>query len=302
MSTRHPWKHGAPRTVFITGASSGIGRDMAQRLAAEGASIALFNRSAADDVLQQLRAAARSPAQRFACYRADVSDAQAIAAAVAQAARELGAPDLAIHSAGVLHNGPLQDSSAQDFGRVIDINLKGSRHFAAAVLAHMQAGSHLAFIASLAGLTGNFGYTAYCASKFGVRGLAEALRFELKLQGIDVSLCCPGEIRTPMVEQEKRGMHPVSKAMKAFAGSSTLDVSVPALLRGIARREFEITDTPKAGLTAFLSRHTPRLARAVGDRIAARAMQKTPAASPRHAGPHPNPPPTGEGAKQEDRA
>jgi len=270
--TTYPWRHGAPRTVFITGASSGIGRDMALRLAAEGADIAIFNRSAAEDVLQALRSAARRPAQRFACYRADVSDARAIEAAVAQAARELGAPDLVIHSAGVLHNGPLLQSSAQDFGRVIDINLKGSRHLAAAVLPHMARGSHLVFIASLAALTGNFGYTAYCASKFGVRGLAEALRFELKLQGIAVSLCCPGEIQTPMVIAEKRGMHPVSAAMKAFAGSRTLDASVPVLLRGIAQRRFEIVDGPRPALTAFLSRHVPRLARWTGDRIARRAM------------------------------
>jgi len=194
--------------------------------------------------------------------------------------QELGAPDLAIHSAGVLHNGPLVDTPAADFERVIDINLKGSRNVAAAVLPHMQPGSQIAFIASLAALTGNFGYTAYCASKYGVRGLAEALRYEMKLQGIDVSLCCPGEIMTPMVAQERRAMHPVSAAMKDFAGSSTLDVSVPVLLRGIARREFEVTDTPKAALTAWLSRHTPALARAVGDAIARRAQAKSSTGTP----------------------
>ena len=277
-SPAYPWKHGAPRTVFITGASSGIGRDMARRLAAEGASIALFNRSAAEDVLAELRAAARSADQGFACYRADVADARAIEAAVAQAVQDMGAPDLAIHSAGVLHNGPLLESSAQDFERVIDINLKGSRHFAAAVLPHMQARSHLVFIASLAALTGNFAYTAYCASKFGVRGLAEALRYELRLQDIDVSLCCPGEIMTPMVEEEKRHQHPVSAALKAFAGSARLEDAVPALLRGIARRRFEIVDGPRPALTAFLSRHAPRLSRRIGDRIAARALR---AAEPR---------------------
>jgi len=272
MSKPYPWKHGAPRTVFITGASSGIGRDMARRLAFEGASIALFNRSAAEDVLAELRAAAPSPEQRFACYRADVAQPEAIAAAVAQAVQELGAPDLAIHSAGVLHNGPLTESSAQDFERVVDINLKGSRHFAAAVLPHMTAGSHLVFIASLAALTGSYGYTAYCASKFGVRGLAKALHFELKPKRIDVSLCCPGEIMTPMVAQEKRAIHPASAAMKAFAGSSTLTVSVPVLLRGIARRQFEIVDTPRAALTALLSRHLPGLVRRTGQQLARRAM------------------------------
>ena len=82
MSGTYRWKHGAPRVVFITGGSSGIGRDMARRLAAEGADIALFNRSAAEDVLAELRAAARQPAQRFACYRADVAQAGSIEVAV----------------------------------------------------------------------------------------------------------------------------------------------------------------------------------------------------------------------------
>jgi len=88
-----------------------------------------------------------------------------------------------------------------------------------------------------------------------------------------VSLCCPGEIITPMVLQEKRHMHPISAAMKAFAGSRTLDASVPALLHGIARRRFEITDGPRPALTAFLSRHTPRLSRRIGDAIAVRALR-----------------------------
>ncbi len=267
------WKLGAPRTVFISGGSSGIGRNMARHLAAEGAHIALFNRSSATDVLQEMRAAACRPEQRFCTYRTDVAQAANIEAAVRQAVQELGAPDLAINSAGVINALPFDKATAQDFDRVIDTNLKGSRHFAAAVLPHMQARSHLVFIASLAAYTGNFAYTAYCASKFGVRGLAEALRYELKLKGIDVSLCCPGEIMTPMVTEEKRYQHPVSAALKAFAGSAQLDEAVPALLRGIARREFDIVDGPRPALTAFLSRHAPRLSRQIGDHIAARALR-----------------------------
>ncbi len=269
------WKYGAPRTVFISGSSSGIGRDMARRLAAEGAHIALFNRSGAEDVLAELRSAARGPQQRFHAWRADVAQPLGIEAAVRAAVQQLGAPDLAINSAGVLNALPFDGATAQDFDRVIDINLKGSRHFAAAVLPHMRARSQLVFIASLAAYTGNFGYTAYCASKFGVRGLAEALRYELKPKGIDLSLCCPGEIMTPMVEQEKCHQHPVSAALKAFAGSARLEESVPALLRGIARREFDIVDGPRPALTAFLSRHAPRLSRRIGDLIAARAQRAT---------------------------
>ena len=274
MKTPYRWKHGAPRTVFITGGSSGIGRDMALRLAGQGASIALFNRSGADAVLQELQAVARHPEQRFAAYRADVAQARSIDDAVREAVLALGAPDLAINSAGVINAQPFDQVSSHAFDRVIDINLKGSRNLAAAVLPHMQRGSHLVFVASLAGLTGNFAYTAYCASKYGVRGLAEALRYELKFKGIDVSLCCPGEIMTPMVEEEIRHQHPVSAALKAFAGSARLDDAVPALLRGIARRRFEIVNGVRPVLTALLSRHTPRLLRLVGDRIATHAARR----------------------------
>ena len=77
-----------------------------------------------------------------------------------------------------------------------------------------------------------------------------------------------------MVQEEKRTQHPASAALKAFAGSATLELAVPALLRGIARRQFEIVDGPRPALTAFLSRHLPRLSRWTGDRIAARAMHR----------------------------
>lgn len=268
------WQKGPPRVVFISGGNSGIGRAMALALAREGASIAIFNRAGAPQVVEEMRAAAPGSGQRFASFAADVAQAASIAEAVRQATAQLGAPDLAINSAGVIHARPFDETPAQDFERVIDINLKGSRHFAAAVLPHMRAGSHLVFIASLAALTGNYAYTAYCASKFGVRGLAEALRYELKLKGIALSLCCPGEIMTPMVEEEKRHQHPVSAALKAFAGSARLEDSVPALLRGIARRDFEIVDAFRPRLTATLARHAPRLARFVGDMIAARAARR----------------------------
>lgn len=268
-----PWKYGRPRTVFITGSNSGIGRDMARRLAAEGANIALFNRSGAEEVLAELHAAASGAGQQFRYYCADVAQPDAIESAVHQAVDDFGGPDLAINSAGVINALPFEEATAKDFDHVIDINLKGSRHFAAAVLPHMQAQGHLVFVASLAAYTGNYAYTAYCASKFGVRGLAEALRYELKLKNIDVSLCCPGEIVTPMVAAEKRHQHPISAALKAFAGSAQLEDSVPALLRGIARRDFDIVDGPRPALTAFMARHVPRLSRRVGDRIAARVQR-----------------------------
>nr|WP_295076158.1 SDR family NAD(P)-dependent oxidoreductase [uncultured Roseateles sp.] len=268
-----PWKHQPPRTVFISGGGSGIGREMARQLAREGAHIALINRKLAPQVVAELRALALRADQRFESYSADVSDDVALQQVIQQAVQDLGAPDLAINSAGMQIAKPFEELSAAEFGRVIQVNLIGSRNFAAAVLPHLSPGAHLVLVASLAGLVGNFAYAAYCASKYGTVGLAEVLRIEWRLKGIDVSVCCPGEIDTPLVQEERRTLHPVSAAMKGFAGCLSVEPACRAMLKGIARREFEIVPGFRPKLTVFLSRHLGDLARRVADGIASKAFK-----------------------------
>src|SRR3546814_13764492 len=99
------------------------------------------------------------------------------------AAQAWGAPQLAINSAGIIINKVLAETTAAEFSRVVDVNLNGSFNFAAAVLPTMGKGSRLALIASMAGLTSNYAYAAYGASKFGVVGLATTLRYEYEPLG-----------------------------------------------------------------------------------------------------------------------
>jgi NAD(P)-dependent dehydrogenase (short-subunit alcohol dehydrogenase family) len=268
------WKLGAPRIVFISGGGSGIGREFAHRLAREGADIAIFNRKFAPTVIQELQKLATRSDQQFRSYSADVSDDAAIRSAIDQATSELGFPDLAINSAGTQIAKPFTELSSLEFNQVIAVNLIGSRNFAAAVIPHLRANSHLVFVASLAGLVGTYAYTAYCASKFGVMGLASALRIEMKLRRIDVSICCPGEIITPLVIEERKTLHPISAALKDFAGHQEVDVACDQMLRRIARRRFEIVDGVMPRLTAFLARHLPGITRATSDSIAAAAAKK----------------------------
>lgn len=272
--SRLPWAKGLPGCVFISGGGSGIGREFALRLAREGASVAIFNRSAADEVLAELRACAKGASQRFAAYRADVADEAALQAAIDQAAREMGAPDLAIHSAGIQIAAPFGELSAADFRRVIDVNLIGSRNFASAVLPHLASGSHLVFVASLAGLLGNYAYSAYCASKYGVVGLSEVLRIELKPRGIDVSVCCPGELPTPLVERERQTLHPVSAALKDVVGTMPLVPACDEMMRRIARRQFVIVPGAMARFSALNVRLMPGVMHAVSDFITRRVLAK----------------------------
>ncbi|MFI4941304.1 MAG: SDR family NAD(P)-dependent oxidoreductase [Burkholderiales bacterium] len=268
------WKSGAPRIVFISGGGSGIGREFAHRLASEGADIAIFNRKFAPTVIQELEKLAVRPDQKFRNYSADVSVDASIRSAIDQAVADFGVPDLAINSAGIQIAKPFTELPSLEFNQVIAINLIGSRNFAAAVIPHLRAGSHLVFVASLAGLVGTYAYAAYCASKFGVMGLASALRIEMKLQNIDVSICCPGEIITPLVIEERKTLHPISAALKDFAGHQEVEVACDQMLRGIARRRFEIVDGVMPRLTAFLARHLPAMTRATADGIAASAAKK----------------------------
>ncbi|MBB1077508.1 SDR family NAD(P)-dependent oxidoreductase [Rhodoferax sp. 4810] len=261
--------------MFISGGGSGIGHEFARQLAQEGADIAIFNRKLAPQVIEELQRLAVRPDQKFRSYSADVSDDVGLTGSIDDAVHELGAPDLAINSAGLNIAKPFVKLTSSEFNHVININLIGSRNFAAAVMPHLRPGAHLVFIASLASMVGTYAYTAYCASKFGVMGLASCLRVELKLKSIDVSICCPGEIMTPFVHNEHKTLDPILFAMKAFAGKQEVDVACAQMLHRIARRQFEIVDGVRPGITAWLARHLPGTTRLMTDDIARKITKKS---------------------------
>ncbi|HLR16432.1 MAG TPA: SDR family oxidoreductase [Alcanivoracaceae bacterium] len=270
----YSWKKGVPKTVFITGGGSGLGREFARLLAKEGASIAIFNRRLAPDVILELEQAAQDSKQRFVNYSADVANNAEIQDAVARAVQELGAPDLVINSAGTAIAAPFEELEEASFRQVVEVNLMGSRNVAAAVLPHLSKGAHLVFVASIAGLLPNFAYAAYCASKYGTVGLAEVLRLELKTKGIDVSVCCPAEIDTPLVREERKTLHPVSGAMKDFVGTLEVEPACHSMLKAIAKRHFEIIPGTMPKLSAQLQQHLPAVSRKISDQLVVHHMRK----------------------------
>ena len=211
------WKHGAPRVAFISGGGSGIGLRLVKSLISEGTNVAIFDLRVDDSVVAELQNNAR-PSQKIEFYAADVTDPVAVEAAMEKAASDMGPPDLAINSAGMMRNGEFTALPYETFELVVRVNLLGSRNFAAGALKHMHSGGHLVLIASLAGLAGSYTQSAYAASKFGVVGLAEVLRVEQKLKGIDVSVVCPGEISTPLLDYERAHGSRITETVNAFAG------------------------------------------------------------------------------------
>jgi len=192
----------AGSVAFITGASRGIGRAIAIDLAYHGADVALIGRNA--ESLEETVAAVRAAraAVRALPLIADVSDAQAVDAAVGTVLREFGRIDHAIANAGQAVDGLLVRTKPADLDRMIDVNLKSAFYLAGAVARPMmkQRSGSIVLLSSIVGLAGNAGQAAYAASKAGVLGLAKSVAKELGSRNVRVNAVAPGYIETAMTQ------------------------------------------------------------------------------------------------------
>lgn len=281
------WKRRPPDVAYLSGGGSGIGLGIAQVLLAEGVSVAIFDLQVSEHVLASLRQACRQQGQAVHAYAVDITDAQALDSAFAQAADCLGPSDLAFNCAGLMRNAPFMQMSAETFSQVINVNLIGSRNFAASALPRMAPYGHLVLMASLAGIVGSYTQAAYAASKFGVVGLAEVLRAEQKLRGIAVSVVCPGEIHTPLLEYERLHGSPVTRSLNAVAGVLSVDAAVAGIVQGIRKRQFMITPGLRARCVRALARKCTSLLRWIVDRNLARAFAAQLQAEPASPAPKP---------------
>lgn len=189
------------RTAVVTGASSGIGRDIALSFARFGAKVALLARR--QSVLEELaREITVETGERPLVLAADVTDREQSHSAIAQAVAQFGHVDLLINSAGIMESGPVESMDVMALRRMLDVNLVGTLNTMQAVIPSMRAAGagNIVNIASLAGRRGMPPLGGYCATKFAVVGLTEALRVELYGSGIKVALVMPGVINTPMVQ------------------------------------------------------------------------------------------------------
>ncbi|MEO8849093.1 MAG: SDR family oxidoreductase [Casimicrobiaceae bacterium] len=205
-----------PRSVFITGASSGIGEALAGCYAQRGAMLGLFARRAGE----LARVASAFAAERVVVYPGDVRDATALAAAAADFIARHGLPDIVIASAGVSRGTLTEQVSDNDaFRAVFDTNVMGMVNTFAPFAAQMQRARHgtLVGIASVAGLRGLAGSGAYSASKAAAITYLESLRLEMRPFRVAVVTICPGYIATPMTARNPYRMPFLMRADSAAA-------------------------------------------------------------------------------------
>ena len=189
------------KTALVTGASKGIGRAIALRLAAEGAAVAVnYNGSAekAEAVVREIEEAG-GKAIAIKCNVADFSETEAM---VAETVEKLGRLDILVNNAGITKDGLLMRMSEEDFEKVIDTNLKGAfnciRHASKYMI--KQRCGRIINISSVSGVMGNAGQANYSASKAGIIGLTKSAARELSSRGITVNALAPGFIETDMTD------------------------------------------------------------------------------------------------------
>ncbi len=192
-----------PGTVFITGASSGIGRALALEYARGGARLALCARRAAE--LEQVGAEVRAAGGQALCLPADVSDVAAATEAVRRADRELGSLDLVIANAGRGDTKLATRLIWDDVASIFDVNVRGAiaTLLAAIPVCLAQQRGHLVGVSSLAGVRGLPNAAAYGASKAALSHFLESLRIDLHPAGIRVTDVQPGFVDTPIVANAK---------------------------------------------------------------------------------------------------
>jgi NAD(P)-dependent dehydrogenase (short-subunit alcohol dehydrogenase family) len=264
-----------PKTLFVTGGMSGLGKALAVIYLGRGTDVAIFDLAVNDEVMAELARYKLRDSQKLVAYAASVTDLEALSVVVTQAAEEIGNPELAINCAGTQRAAPFDELAAADFEMVVQVNLFGSRNFAAAVLPFLREGSRLALVASMAGFTPNYSYAAYSASKFAVIGLGRVLRLEWKPRGIEVSLICPPEVDTPMVVEEAKNMHPVSRTLKDLAGTLSVEEAMAGIMAGLDAGRHVIIPGFKAKLTYVANRYLPDfIMNGVVDRVVRSVLTK----------------------------
>ncbi|MGV0784594.1 SDR family oxidoreductase [Mycolicibacterium peregrinum] len=248
------------KKCLITGAASGIGRATALALAARGAELYLTDR---DEVgLAQTVADAKALGAEVPAHRAlDISDYDQVAAFGADIHAAHASMDVVMNIAGVSAWGTVDQLTHQHWRSMIDVNLMGPIHVIETFLPPMvqaRRGGHLVNVSSAAGIVALPWHSAYSASKYGLRGLSEVLRFDLARHRIGVSVVVPGAVKTGLVQTVQiagvdREDPNVQKWVDRFAGHAiSAEKAADKILAGMTRNRFLIyTSVDIRALYAF---------------------------------------------------
>jgi NAD(P)-dependent dehydrogenase (short-subunit alcohol dehydrogenase family) len=254
------------QVAVVTGAGSGIGRSTALLFARLGAKVHAvdLDEASARAVAEQIE----SSGGRAVAHAVDVSDPAAVEALAGRVFEGGGAVDVLHNNAGIGHGGPVEETTLEEWQRVLGVNLMGvihGIHYFVPRMLRQGRPAHIVNTASMAGLVAVAELAPYCASKHAVVGLSESLNAELAPRGIHVSAVCPGFINTPIVSSAvmhgdlARQRDRVVRFYERFGSSP--DVVAKAVVDAVRRKKI-IRTVPRhhVALNWALRRISPRAA------------------------------------------
>jgi meso-butanediol dehydrogenase / (S,S)-butanediol dehydrogenase / diacetyl reductase len=234
-----------PRSAIVTGAARGIGRAIAERLAADGLRVSVADLPSSENEVDAVIGAI-GEGLAFG-LSVDVADAESVEAAVAAHVEHFGALDVMVANAGIAVTAPLLETTGEQWQLIMDVNLKGVLHCYQSAARQMIArgrGGRLIAAASVAAHRGGKWQGAYSASKFGVRGLSQSVAQELAPYQITVNVYSPGVVHTPMWEG-------IDAEMTRRRGTE-LGSEMAGMVAGIPLARLETPDDV-AGVVSFLA-------------------------------------------------
>ena len=257
-----PPKTVADKKVLITGAASGIGRATAVLAAAKGARLFLTDVNA--EALEAAAAGIRASGGTVEYAKAlDISDHDAVRVMADEIHADHESLDIVMNVAGIAVWGFVDTLTHEQWRRTIDVNLMGPIHVIECFVPKMieaRRGGHIVNVSSAAGIFGLPWHAPYSATKFGLRGLSEVLRFDLRRNDIGVSLVCPGAVDTGLVETvEIAGVDKESPSIRKERDrfqrhAATPEQAAERIIRGIERNRYWVYTSRDIQVAHFLQR------------------------------------------------
>ncbi len=248
------------KVVWITGAGSGIGREMALEFARQGATVAASGRR--QDRLEQVAAEVEALGARGLAVPCDVTDEAQLDAAVAKIINGFSRLDVAVANAGFAVGGRFEKITAEQWRRQLDVNVVGAALTARAALPALRdTGGRIALVSSVAGQIAAPGYAAYNASKYAVRAIGQTLAAELAGTGVSCTTLYPGFVESEIAQVDNAGQFDPSRPDKRPKNLMwPADKAAKVMVRAITARKREYVFTWHGKFGAWFGRHLPGLA------------------------------------------
>ena len=252
------------KLAVLVGGTEGIGLALAKECLSEGMDVVVASRSQKKQTsaVETLKSLA-SDGQIVESQTIDITSFEGTRSVVEQVVEKYGAPDLLVNSAGIAHPRYIGDISESEIDQMIDLNFRGTVYLCRHFVPYMEKkkSAQILNVSSVAGYVGLFGYTTYCGSKSAVIAFTEALREELIHTGVQVSILCPPNTKTPGLDKENK-----KKPKEVLATEEKVKVLEPEevaryTMKKLSSGKFMIIPTMDSQLAFYLKRYAPFILR-----------------------------------------